>query len=71
MSDVCHNCEAAGAAQAKTGDNRTALSRPAGMSATAGAIASKTRSAHKPTSYYHWVDAPAGYGDDNIKGYGG
>jgi hypothetical protein len=72
MSDTCHNCEAIGGAQAKTGDNRKALSRPAGMAATAGAIESKTRSGHPATSTAnHWVGAPSSYGDDNIKGYGG
>lgn len=72
MKDSCSNCEAAGAAQAKTGENRQALSRPAGMSATGGAIGSKTRSRHSASSTAnHWQAAPTGYGDnENIKGYG-
>lgn len=71
MSDTCHNCEAIGGAQAKTGDNRKALSRPAGMAATGEAIGSKTRSGHPASSTAnHWVAAPTGYGEnENIKGY--
>ena len=72
MSDTCHNCEGAGAAQAKTGDNRTALSRPAGYNATNGALASKTRSGHPATSTNNkWIEPSIGWGDDNVKGYGG
>lgn len=74
MSDECKNCEAAGAAQAKTGDNRLALSRSAGLSATASAFESKTASPHMPqgeskTWPYHGTTV--GFGDaGNIKGYG-
>ena len=70
MKDSC-NCTAAGAAMAKTDDNRKALSRSAGMSATSSAIASKTRSGYMASSTaYHYVAAPTGYGsNENIKGY--
>ena len=74
MSDEAKNVEAAGAAQAKTGDNRLALSRAAGASATAAAFESKTASPHMPqgeskTWPYHGCQAS--FGDaGNIKGYG-
>lgn len=64
-------CEAAGGAEAKTGKNRTALSRPAGMSATLSAtVDSKTRSRHHAGSTaYHWTGC-SGYGaNENINGY--
>lgn len=72
MSDKCNSCDGAGAAQAKTGDNRKALSRAAGMAATGAAIGSKTKSRHSASgTANHWVAAPTGYGDnENIKGYG-
>lgn len=68
-SATCHNCEGAGAAQAKTGDNRTALDRGKGMSTTIAAMGSKTATGH-PANHeinYHWKDPSLGYGDDNIK----
>lgn len=74
MSDECKNCEAVGAAQAKTGDNRLALSRAAGASATAAAFESQTSSPHMPKSksdtwLYHGCQAS--FGDaGNVKGYG-
>jgi hypothetical protein len=72
MTDECNNCEAAGAAQAKTGDNRKALSRPAGYNATGEAIGSKTRSGHPASKTNNlWQSPPTGYGEnENIKGYG-
>lgn len=63
----CH-CDAIGGAQAKTGDNRKALERSSGMSATLDAMGSKTRSGHPATSTNNHYQAPSlGYGDDNIK----
>ena len=68
MSDDSCNCVAMGGAQAKTGDNRTALSRPAGMSHTLAALGGKTRSGHPATATNNHYQAPSlGYGDDNIK----
>ena len=73
MSDSCKNCDGAGAAQAKSGKNRTALSRPAGMAATASAMESKTRSRHPASSTNNkWHATSCSYGsNENIKGYGG
>ena len=72
MSDSCNNCEAAGGAQAKTGENRKALSRPAGYNSTNDALASKTRSGHPATATNNlWKDPSIGWGEDNVKGYGG
>lgn len=70
--DGCKNCEGVGAAQAKTGKNRQALSRSAGMAATMGACSSKTRSRHTGSSVNNlWISAPSGYGsNENLKGYG-
>lgn len=63
-------CEGAGAAQPKTGKNRTALSRPAGMSATMGAVESKTRSGHRASSTAYHYQGVSGYGsNENINGY--
>ena len=72
MSDSCGNCAADGGAQAKTGKWREALSRAAGMSATSGALGSKTRSRYSASSVNNkWMAAPTGYGsNENIKGYG-
>lgn len=72
MSDSANCCEGAGAAQAKTGDNRKALSRAAGYQATGTALGNKTRSRYPATKVNNlWQDAPTGYGDnENIKGYG-
>lgn len=71
MKDSCHNCEAAGAAQAKGGDNRTALSRTAGYSATMKAVDSRTRSRHTGTSENNHYKSPSyGVGGDNVKGWG-
>jgi hypothetical protein len=70
MSDsaTCHNCEGAGGAQAKTGEQRTPLDRGAGMSKTIDAMGSKTRSGHPATQMNNlWKDPSLGYGDDNIK----
>jgi len=65
MSD---NTEGAGAAQAKTGKNREALSRPVGMSACMEAMGNKTRSGHPATEKNNLWQAPSlGYGSDNIK----
>ena len=67
MKDSCGNCEAEGGAQAKTGKNRQALSRPAGMSATIDAMGSKTRSGHPASEKNNQWQAPSlGYGSDNI-----
>jgi len=56
------NVDAAGAAQAKTGENREALDRAAGMSATKTACESKTRSGHPATAVNNkWQDTPCGY----------
>ncbi|MCP4899954.1 MAG: hypothetical protein GY906_23545 [bacterium] len=73
MNDNAKCCEAAGGAEAKSGDNRKALSRPAGMAATSAALGNKTCSGHKGSSVNNdWKGAPTGYGDnENIKGYGG
>jgi hypothetical protein len=70
--DGCKNCDGAGAAQPKTGKNRQALSRAAGMAATSGALGSKTRSRYPASSTNNlWQAAPTGYGsNENIKGYG-
>lgn len=70
--DSCKNCDGAGAAQPKTGKWREVLSRSAGMAATSGALASKTRSRHSASSTNNkWISAPTGYGsNENIKGYG-
>jgi hypothetical protein len=68
MKGSC-NCSAAGAAMAKTDENRKALNREAGMSATSAAIGSKTRSGYMASSTnYHYMAAPTGYGsNENIK----
>lgn len=71
MNDSCKNCEAVGAAKAKTGDNRTALSRPSGYNATGKAVESKTRSRHMASNVnYHYKAPSYGVGSDNVKGYG-
>lgn len=62
------NTEGAGAAQAKTGENKKALDRSSGMSATLEAMGSKTRSGHPATDVNNkWMEPSLGYGDDNIK----
>jgi hypothetical protein len=67
-SATCHNCEGAGGAQAKTGEQRTPLDRGKGMSTTIEAMGSKTRSGHPATAMNNlWKDPSLGYGDDNIK----
>lgn len=67
-SATCHNCEGAGGAQAKTGEQRTPLDRGKGMAETCGAMESKTRSGHPATSMNNlWKDVACTYGDDNIK----
>lgn len=65
------NCDAAGAAQAKTGKNRTVLDRHAGMVSTTDAMQSKTRSGHPASSKHNqWESASCCYGDnENIHGY--
>lgn len=65
------NTDGAGAAQAKTGDNRKSLDRHAGMVATGEALGSKTRSGHPASQTNNlWQAAPTGYGDnENIHGY--
>jgi hypothetical protein len=69
--DNCKNCEAVGAAQAKTGKLREALSRPAGYNATMSAMASKTRSAHKGSGKHNrWEGVGENSGNDNLHGYG-
>ena len=71
MSDSCMNCAADGAAQAKTGKWREALSRASGMSATMGAIQSKTRSRYHSSASPYAYKGVSGYGaNENIKGYG-
>ena len=72
MKDSCKNCDGAGAAQPKTGKNRQALSRAAGMAATSGALGSRTRSGHPATRQNNLWQAPSiGWGDgNNVKGYG-
>lgn len=62
--------EAAGGAQAKTGENLKALDRASGYGATVSAVESKTRSRyHSGGTAYHYVGV-SGYGDnENIKGY--
>lgn len=60
------NSEGAGAAQAKTGDNRKAIDRAAGRSATCDAMGSKTRSGHPATDVNNkWKDTECGWGDGN------
>jgi hypothetical protein len=60
------NSDGAGAAQAKTGDNKKAIDRAAGRSATATAMDSKTRSGHPATQENNlWKDTPFGWGDGN------
>ena len=67
-SPTCKNCEGAGGAQAKTGDNRKVLDRGSGLSSTIEAMGSKTRSGHPATDVNNkWQDPSLGYGDDNIK----
>ena len=67
-SATCKNCEGAGGAQAKTGDNRKVLDRGSGLSSTIEAMGSKTRSGHPATDMNNkWLDPSLGYGDDNIK----
>jgi hypothetical protein len=63
--------EGVGAAQSKTGDMATPLNREMGMSATMGAVGSKTRSPHNASGSqaYDYVDPPTSYGDDKICGY--
>lgn len=72
MNDHAKHVEAVGGAEAKTGDNRRALSRSAGYQATMSACSSKTRSRHTGSSVNNkWQAAPTGYGsNENIKGYG-
>lgn len=71
MKDGCGNCEAVGGAPAVTGKNREALSRASGMSATMGAIASKTRSPHHSGAAPYTYRGVSGYtSNENIKGYG-
>lgn len=72
MKDMAYCCEAAGGAQAKTGDNRVALSRPSGYKATMGACEGKTRSRHAASSMNNlWKSTQCGYGsNENVKGYG-
>lgn len=60
------NCEGAGAAMAKTGDNRAALSRGAGRAQAGGAIANKVRSGHHHEgTAYHYVSPPTDFGGDS------
>lgn len=60
------NSEGAGAAQAKTGDNRKAIDRAAGREATCGAMESKTRSGHPATKTNNlWKDTECGWGEGN------
>lgn len=72
MKDSSKCCDAAGAAQAKTGDNRASLSRPAGYAQACGAISNRTRSRHSASSQNNkYQSPPIGYGsNENIKGYG-
>lgn len=64
------NVGGAGAAMPKTGKNREALSRPAGMSATLGAVHSKTCSRYKGSSKHNHWEGTSGYGgNENIVGY--
>ena len=54
--------------EGKTGKNREALVRSAGMSATVSAMGSRTGSAHAGTSQNNqWTSPSLGYGSDNIK----
>ncbi len=73
MKDSANCCDGAGAAQAKTGDNRKALSRPAGYGATCSAMDNRTRSRHSASSENNlWTSKSCGYGsNENVKGYGG
>jgi len=68
---MAKNCDGAGAAMPKTGKNRQALDRNAGMSATSGWLGSKTRSRYPASKTNNlWISAPTGYGDnENICGY--
>lgn len=60
------NSEGAGAAQAKTGDNKKAIDRSTGLSATCGAMESKTRSGHPATEVNNlWKDTQCGWGEGN------
>lgn len=69
--DKCNHCEAIGAAQAKTGKLREALSRPAGYSATMSAMGSRTCSNHKGSGKHrHWESVGDNSGNDNLHGYG-
>lgn len=71
MADYCKNAEGLGAAKPKTGMNRTALSRPKGMSTTVTAFQSKTRSRHHNSEKHYHYEGVSGYGsNENIKGYG-
>lgn len=68
-SATCHNCEGAGGAQAKTGEQRTPLDRGKGMSTTIEAMGSKVATGH-PANHemnYLWKDPSLGYDGDNIK----
>ena len=73
MKDSAKHCAAAGGAQAKTGDNCAALSRPAGYSQACSALSNRTKSRHTGTSQNNLYRGPSvGYGsNENIKGYGG
>lgn len=66
------NVEGAGAATAKTGDNRKALDRKSGYDSTCGAMDNKTRSGYPASKTNNlWQSITCGYGDnENIKGYG-
>jgi len=73
MNDSAKHCAAAGGAQAKTGDNCTALSRPAGYAQACKALSNRTKSGHTGTSQNNLYTQPSvGYGsNENIKGYKG
>lgn len=64
------NVDGAGAAQAKTGKNRQALDRHAGMNACMGAVQSKTRSRYHSSASPYLYKGVSGYGgNENICGY--
>jgi len=64
------NNSGVGPIQPKTGINHEAINRGAGLSATMGGMASKTRSPHRGTSdNYKWTDVPGDGLGGNVKGY--
>lgn len=63
--------EGVGAAQSKTGDMATPLNRGMGLSATMGAMGSKTRSPHNAAGgpAYDYQDVGGASADEHLVGY--